>query len=554
MPTMTTRRCVVRPSTTAICSDRCRTSYPTPRRPYEPRNDRSLRSCAGVTPAPAASSSDDVVTTPSAVRPCSDPQVAGQPRDGRRWARRARRPPGRTRLRCPACARGPLRCVSTSTPANAPWDPVARVLLVRLGGGTGRGKGSAQPRSRRSASSPAGRRRPRPPGPARPARRRGPGPASRPASMSTSVHVGPGLRAHRPHHLPRLVAQMAAGPAVEHHTRHGLHASHGSDRSCRRTATVVTVTRCVRRPGTPAPPLPCCGSPGSGPDGPRHRRVLRRRQHDHPRRQRVPPGRGPVPARASSASATCSEFGLHQFRYLTFGENKHQIDEVRSRGAVDHEGPLGGRGHRHRGGRLRRGAAACGSTRARSGSSTSTSPRATPSGWSRRRRVEIGVADRTAPRCRPGRWAPSPSTRTASTPAGWSGDMLHGQAKADAVRAIAEQEGIDLAASYAYGDSTNDVAILSEVGFPCAINPDRRLRRYAADRRLAGARVPQPPPQRPPRHHGRQPGRAGLGRRARRARHRCAPGAVPAAAARTSCDGPARRARASSTRSPASPP
>ena len=25
------------------------------------------------------------------------------------------------------------------------------------------------------------------------------------------------------------------------------------------------------------------------------------------------------------------QFGLHQFRYLTFGENKHQIDEVRSR-------------------------------------------------------------------------------------------------------------------------------------------------------------------------------------------------------------------------------
>ena len=60
------------------------------------------------------------------------------------------------------------------------------------------------------------------------------------------------------------------------------------------------------------------------------------------------------------------------------------------------------------------------------------------------------------------------------------GDMLHGQAKADAVRAIAEREGIDLSTSYAYGDSTNDVAILSEVGFPCAINPDRRLRRYAA--------------------------------------------------------------------------
>ncbi|AEE45044.1 HAD family hydrolase [Cellulomonas fimi] len=60
------------------------------------------------------------------------------------------------------------------------------------------------------------------------------------------------------------------------------------------------------------------------------------------------------------------------------------------------------------------------------------------------------------------------------------GDMLHGQAKADAVRALAERDHIDLVASYAYGDSTNDVAILSEVGHPCAINPDRRLRRHAA--------------------------------------------------------------------------
>jgi HAD superfamily hydrolase (TIGR01490 family) len=59
------------------------------------------------------------------------------------------------------------------------------------------------------------------------------------------------------------------------------------------------------------------------------------------------------------------------------------------------------------------------------------------------------------------------------------GDLLHGQAKARAVQALAEREGIDLAASYAYGDSTNDVPILSTVGHPCAINPDPRLRRHA---------------------------------------------------------------------------
>jgi len=61
------------------------------------------------------------------------------------------------------------------------------------------------------------------------------------------------------------------------------------------------------------------------------------------------------------------------------------------------------------------------------------------------------------------------------------GDLLHGKAKASAIRALAEREGIDLSRSFAYGDSTNDVPILSEVGFPCAINPDGRLRKHAAE-------------------------------------------------------------------------
>ncbi|MCC2315416.1 HAD family hydrolase [Cellulomonas xiejunii] len=61
------------------------------------------------------------------------------------------------------------------------------------------------------------------------------------------------------------------------------------------------------------------------------------------------------------------------------------------------------------------------------------------------------------------------------------GDLLHGEAKANAVRALAEREGYDLSACHAYGDSTNDVPILSAVGHPCAINPDRRLRRHAAE-------------------------------------------------------------------------
>jgi HAD superfamily hydrolase (TIGR01490 family) len=59
------------------------------------------------------------------------------------------------------------------------------------------------------------------------------------------------------------------------------------------------------------------------------------------------------------------------------------------------------------------------------------------------------------------------------------GEMLHGPAKAVAVTALAEREGLDLARCSAYSDSYNDLSMLSLVGDPCAINPDARLRSYA---------------------------------------------------------------------------
>ena len=59
------------------------------------------------------------------------------------------------------------------------------------------------------------------------------------------------------------------------------------------------------------------------------------------------------------------------------------------------------------------------------------------------------------------------------------GDMLHGPAKAVAVQAIADREGLDLSACSAYSDSYNDLPMLSLVGDPCAINPDARLRSHA---------------------------------------------------------------------------
>jgi HAD superfamily hydrolase (TIGR01490 family) len=59
------------------------------------------------------------------------------------------------------------------------------------------------------------------------------------------------------------------------------------------------------------------------------------------------------------------------------------------------------------------------------------------------------------------------------------GEMLHGPAKSEAVKALAEREGLDLAACSAYSDSYNDLTMLSLVGDPCAVNPDARLRAYA---------------------------------------------------------------------------
>jgi HAD superfamily hydrolase (TIGR01490 family) len=61
------------------------------------------------------------------------------------------------------------------------------------------------------------------------------------------------------------------------------------------------------------------------------------------------------------------------------------------------------------------------------------------------------------------------------------GTPLHGAAKAEAVRALAEREGLDLARCAAYSDSANDIPMLSLVGDPCAVNPDSRLRRHARD-------------------------------------------------------------------------
>jgi HAD superfamily hydrolase (TIGR01490 family) len=60
-----------------------------------------------------------------------------------------------------------------------------------------------------------------------------------------------------------------------------------------------------------------------------------------------------------------------------------------------------------------------------------------------------------------------------------TGDLLHGQAKADAVRRLASERDLDLASSSAYSDSANDIPMLELVGHPYAVNPDARLREHA---------------------------------------------------------------------------
>ena len=59
------------------------------------------------------------------------------------------------------------------------------------------------------------------------------------------------------------------------------------------------------------------------------------------------------------------------------------------------------------------------------------------------------------------------------------GGLLHGDAKAAAVQALAAREGLDLARCSAYSDSINDLPMLELVGHPNAVNPDADLRAEA---------------------------------------------------------------------------
>ncbi len=61
------------------------------------------------------------------------------------------------------------------------------------------------------------------------------------------------------------------------------------------------------------------------------------------------------------------------------------------------------------------------------------------------------------------------------------GPFTYREGKAEAIRDLAEREGIDLAASWGYSDSESDLPMLRAVGHPVAVNPDGALARVARE-------------------------------------------------------------------------
>jgi HAD superfamily hydrolase (TIGR01490 family) len=62
------------------------------------------------------------------------------------------------------------------------------------------------------------------------------------------------------------------------------------------------------------------------------------------------------------------------------------------------------------------------------------------------------------------------------------GLFVYRSGKAEAIRELAEREGFDLAACWAYSDSESDLPMLEAVGHPVAVNPDAALARIARER------------------------------------------------------------------------
>ena len=67
----------------------------------------------------------------------------------------------------------------------------------------------------------------------------------------------------------------------------------------------------------------------------------------------------------------------------------------------------------------------------------------------------------------------------------YTGDVAfycYGEGKVQAIRELAAREGYPLEHCYAYSDSITDLPMLDAVGHPSVVNPDRALRKEAAER------------------------------------------------------------------------
>jgi HAD superfamily hydrolase (TIGR01490 family) len=76
------------------------------------------------------------------------------------------------------------------------------------------------------------------------------------------------------------------------------------------------------------------------------------------------------------------------------------------------------------------------------------------------------------------------ATRMVTLEGRYTGEIefyAYGENKAEAMRQVAAEGGYDLADCYAYSDSITDLPMLSAVGHPTAVNPDRGLRKAALE-------------------------------------------------------------------------
>ena len=62
-----------------------------------------------------------------------------------------------------------------------------------------------------------------------------------------------------------------------------------------------------------------------------------------------------------------------------------------------------------------------------------------------------------------------------------AGPFTYREGKAEAIRQVAAERGIDLASSFAYSDSESDLPMMRAVGHPVAVNPDAALLRVARE-------------------------------------------------------------------------